>query len=41
MNTDQMMITIAAIMLLSLVILKENNGFLSTNSVLIYVDFYL
>jgi hypothetical protein len=35
MNTSQMMITIGALLLLSLVILRVNNGFLNTNSVLI------
>lgn len=39
MNTGQMMITIAAMMLLSLVILRVNNGFLSTNSVLMETKF--
>lgn len=34
MNTGQMLITIAALMLLSLVILRVNNNFLSTNTVL-------
>jgi len=35
MNTSQMMITLGALVLLSLVILRVNNGFLTTNSVLI------
>jgi len=34
MNTGQMLITIAALMLLSLVILRVNNNFLSTSTVL-------
>jgi MSHA pilin protein MshD len=34
MNTGQMLITIGALMLLSLVILRVNNNFLSTNTVL-------
>lgn len=34
MNTGQMLITIGALMLLSLVILRVNNSFLSTNTVL-------
>ena len=39
MNTGQMMITLAAMMLLSLVILRVNNGFLSTNTVLMETKF--
>jgi len=39
MNTGQMMITIAAMMLLSLVILRVNNGFLNTNIVLMETKF--
>lgn len=35
MNTGQMMITLGAMMLLGMVILRVNNGFLSTNSVLL------
>ncbi len=35
MNTGQMMLTIGALILLSLVVLRVNNGFLNTNSVLI------
>lgn len=35
MNTSQMMITIGALLLLSLVVLRVNNGFLNTNSVLL------
>ncbi|MCZ7602344.1 MAG: hypothetical protein QY331_14830 [Melioribacteraceae bacterium] len=34
MNTGQMLITIAALMLLTLVILRVNNNFLSTNTIL-------
>ena len=39
MNTGQMMITLAAMMLLALVILRVNNGFLSTNTVLMETKF--
>ncbi|MBU2494138.1 MAG: hypothetical protein KJ571_16040 [Bacteroidetes bacterium] len=39
MNTGQMMITIGAIMLLTLVIVRVNNGFLSTDSVLMRSKF--
>lgn len=39
MNTGQMMITIGAIMLLTLVILRVNNGFLSTDEVLMRSKF--
>jgi len=39
MNTGQMMITLAAMMLLSLVILRVNNGFLSTNTILMETKF--
>jgi len=35
MNTGQMMITLGALMLLALVVLRVNNGFLNTNSVLL------
>jgi len=35
MNTSQMMITLGALVLLTLVILRVNNGFLNTNSVLL------
>ncbi|OGU34246.1 MAG: hypothetical protein A2068_04875 [Ignavibacteria bacterium GWB2_35_6b] len=39
MNTGQMMITIGAIMLLTLVIMRVNNGFLSTDEVLMRSKF--
>ncbi len=39
MNTGQMLITIAALMLLSLVVLRVNNGFLSTNTVMMESKF--
>ena len=39
MNTGQMMITIGAIMLLTLVIIRVNNGFLSTDEVLMRSKF--
>ncbi|KAB2843607.1 MAG: hypothetical protein F9K45_05880 [Melioribacteraceae bacterium] len=39
MNTGQMMITVGAIMLLTLVILRVNNNFLSTNVVLMRSKF--
>lgn len=39
MNTGQMMFTLAAMMLLSLVIVRVNNGFLSTNTVLMETKF--
>jgi len=35
MNTGQMMITLGALMLLALVVLRVNNGFLNTNSILL------
>jgi MSHA pilin protein MshD len=35
MNTGQMMITLGAMMILGMVILRVNNGFLSTNTVLL------
>jgi len=41
MNTGQMMITLAALMLLTLVILRVNNGFLSTSTVLMETKFDL
>lgn len=39
MNTGQMLITMAALMLLSLVVLRVNNGFLSTNTVMMESKF--
>jgi hypothetical protein len=39
MNTGQMLITIAALMLLSLVILRVNNSFFSTSSVMLDTKF--
>ena len=39
MNTGQMLITTAALMLLSLVVLRVNNGFLSTNTVMMESKF--
>jgi len=39
MNTGQMMITLAAMVLLALVILRVNNGFLSTNTILMETKF--
>jgi len=39
MNTGQMLITMAALMLLSLVVLRVNKGFLSTNTVMMESKF--